>query len=181
MEQHSTQTPPTLSVATLCASGLAALVALTAPARGGPLEEAWDGAYAGASLGVATSADGEVLRSLHGGQSWARGGMTYGVEVELAETDIGSPAGRVDRIARLKGRLGVVHRQAHVYALAGVAQMQGRFGRDNGYLLGLGAETHLSDRVTLGAELLHHRVADFDGSGEDFELNTLSGRLSYQF
>ncbi|MBY5974235.1 porin family protein [Ferrimonas balearica] len=186
MEQHRAHITALGGQAVRTAAGslallLSALLLMATTARGQPLDDDWTGAYLGASLGVATDADGDVMRSLHGGYLEQRGTTTYGVELELAETDIGSPAGPVDKIARVKGRLGMVRREVHVYAVAGLAKMQGRFGSDTGFVLGAGAETHLTEHVTLGGELLHHQVSDFDGTGERFSMNTLTGRLNYRF
>lgn len=186
MEQHRAHTTALDGQAVRTAAGrlaltLSVLLLTAVAARGQPLGDDWTGAYLGASLGVATDADGDALRSLHGGYLEQRGATTYGVELDLAETDIGSPAGPVDKIARVKGRLGMVRKEVHVYAVAGLAHMQGRFGSDTGLVLGAGAETHLTEHVTLGGELLHHQVSDFDGTGESFSMNTLTGRLNYRF
>jgi len=39
----------------------------------------------------------------------------------------------------------------------------------------------MSDAWTLGGELMYHKGDDFDGSGEDLEMTTLSMKASFNF
>lgn len=153
-----------------------ALAGRTADAR-----DFWAGPYVGASLGVATSADNDALRSLNAGINSRRGASLLGAEVEVAGSRIATAAGGIDRMVRLKTRAGLLRRGVHYYAVGGLAQARADFGNDVGYLMGVGVETHVSDNVTIGAELLHHGFTDVDGGGTDVSVNTLTGRLSYIF
>lgn len=159
------------------------LLAICLALAGRPTDarDLWEGPYVGASLGVATSSDTDMLRSLNAGVNSRRGGLLLGAEVEVADSEIDTAAGRIDRITRLKSRAGVLRRGVHYYAVGGVAQTRADFGSDVGYVLGLGVETHMSDAVTLGAELLHHGFTDVDGAGRDVSVNTLTARLNYMF
>lgn len=174
MAQHNGHIPLPL------AAGALALAALLAANHAEAEEGSWDGAYLGASLGVATSDGDDSLRSLHGGILRDRGGMTLGAELEVIETDIGTRAGPIERMVRAKARIGTVRNDVHYYGVAGLVEAEGRFGDDTGYVLGVGAETQLGSHVSVGAELLHHGFGNFAGSG-DLGVNTLTARMTYHF
>ncbi|MBR9764937.1 MAG: outer membrane beta-barrel protein [Rhodobacteraceae bacterium] len=156
-------------------------ICLALAGRPAAAADSWTGSYVGASLGVATSADTDMLQSLNAGITSRRGAMVLGAEAEIARSRIVTDAGRLDRLVRIKSRVGVVNSGVQYYAVGGLAQAQGDFGGTVGYLAGVGLETHIRDNVTIGAELLHHGFRDVDGAGRDVEVNTLTGRVNYRF
>ncbi|WP_010137525.1 outer membrane protein [Oceanicola sp. S124] len=159
------------------------LLAICLAFAGRPVDarDLFAGVYVGASLGVATSADNDALQSLNAGINSRRGSIVLGAEGEIARTGIDTSAGRIDRITRLKSRVGLVDGGTQYYAVGGVAEASGDFGSSVGYILGLGVETHVRDNVTIGAELLHHGFRDVGGAARDIEVNTLTGRVNYMF
>ncbi|WP_204318714.1 outer membrane beta-barrel protein [Pseudooceanicola aestuarii] len=154
-----------------CTTALALVSGAQAQERFGP--------YAGGTLGLATDSDHTPFVSAFVGIDRQFGTMIAGAELEHSRTDIGTASGNLDRITRLKLRLGVARRQDRVYGIFGAARSGGAFGAHPGYVLGVGYERRIAEPVSLGAELLHH---GFDApAGGMQKVNTFSMRAIYQF
>ena len=54
-------------------------------------------------------------------------------------------------------------------------------GSDTGFLYGLGVDYAVSDRWTVGGELLQNRFDDFDGTGTDLDATTLKAKVAMRF
>lgn len=150
----------------------------------------WGGFYGGLSLGyadvsadtgTATLEDGGVTYGIHGGYNYDFGKFVLGTELEYSKTDIDLGAATVDSVARLKLRGGYDLGNSLIYATAGVARADTSLGNDNGKFIGIGMDYKVTDRFTVGGELLEHRFDDIGGSGVDADATTFSLRGSFNF
>jgi outer membrane immunogenic protein len=155
----------------------------------------WSGPYVGAQLGYGDidsnggGLDGDgALGGVHAGYRWDWGSFVAGAELDYdtAEIDLGSAGGdTLDDVARLKLMAGTELGRSLVYGTLGAAYASASVGgadlSDNGYFLGAGVDFAVSDRWTVGGELLQHKFDDFDGSGVDLDATTLKARVSLRF
>lgn len=154
----------------------------------------WSGGYVGAQLGYgdigSTGAvlDGNgTIGGVHAGYRMDYGSFVSGVELSYDATniDLGAAGDTLDDVARLKLIAGADMGSTLVYASAGVARASATLGgvsaSDNGYFLGLGADYAISNKWTVGAELLGHRFNDFNGSGVDLKATTVQAKVAYRF
>jgi len=148
----------------------------------------WTGAYGGFNLGYGDvdgsgAADGDDMTyGLHLGYDYDFGRFVVGGEIEYddAAIDLGGAA-EVDSVARLKLRGGYDLGRTLVYATAGAAKLETSIGGDTGEFLGLGIAYQVTDRFTVGGEVLEHRFDDISGSGVDADATTLNLRGSFRF
>ena len=155
----------------------------------------WGGFYAGAGLGYGDSGsstdalDGNgILGGVQAGYRHDFGTAVVGGELEydLTGIDLGAAAGdQLNSVARLKAMAGADLGRTLFYGTAGYAYADADVGgaslSDNGWFAGLGADYALSDRLTVGAEILAHRFDDFDGSGVDLDATTAKARINLRF
>ena len=103
-----------------------------------------------------------------------------GASIDTDGDDSGTDA-EIDRIARAGLRLGYDAGNTLPYLTAGYAYADTNdIGSSDGYFAGLGAETFLTDNVTVGAEVLYH---NFEGFDNDFEadVTTVGLNVNYRF
>lgn len=163
-----------------------------APAAPAALD--WSGFYAGAQLGYSdidsnnAGLDGNgYLGGLHAGYRWDFGSYVAGAELDYDSTniDLGANAGTLDDVARLKLMGGAKLGNSLLYATAGGARASATLGgvnrSDNGVFFGAGVNTAVSERWTVGGELLQHNFNDFDGSGVDLDATTVSAKVAMRF
>jgi len=151
-------------------------------------ETDWTGAYGGLNLGYADidgtgSADGnEGAYGLHLGYDYDFGQYVLGGELEYdkADVDLGT-LGNTDSIARLKLRGGYDFGKTLLYATAGAAYLDSSLGSDTGAFAGIGVAYKVTDRFTVGGELLENRFDDIDGTGIDADATTFNLRGSFRF
>ena len=155
----------------------------------------WQGFYAGAQLGYGdVSAPGEAtdgsgfLGGLHAGYRWDFGQFIAGAEIEhdRADIDLGAASGdSLDDVTRLKLIGGADLGRSMVYGTVGAAHAGATVGgtgrSDDGWFMGAGMAVALTERWSIGGEVLQHRFDDFDGTGVDLEATTLSARVSLRF
>ena len=155
----------------------------------------WSGAYAGVQLGYADvdsnggGLDGDgMIGGIHGGYLWDFGNVVAGAEVDYdsANVDLGTAAGdSLDDVARLKLILGTEFGRSLVYGTVGAAHASATVGgedlSDTGWFLGAGMDYAVSDRWSVGGEVLQHQFDDFDGSGVDFDATTVKAKVSMRF
>lgn len=154
----------------------------------------WSGFYAGAQLGYAdidsngAGIDGNgFLGGVHAGYRWDFGSYVAGAEVDYdsANIDLGGTAGTLDDVARLKLMGGAKFGNSLVYATAGAARASATVGgvelSDNGVFYGAGVDMAVSDRWTVGAELLQHDFNDFDGTTTDLDATTIKAKVGMRF
>jgi outer membrane immunogenic protein len=165
---------------------------VAAPAR---TDGEWGGAYFGAQLGYGNvdsnggglSGDG-ILGGVHAGYRYDFGTAVVGGEIDYDTSgiDLGATAGNeLESVARLKLMAGADLGRILVYGTAGLALAEARVGAatlsDNGWFAGLGADYALTDRWSVGGEVLTHKFDDFDGSGVDLDVNTVKAKVSFSF
>ena len=154
----------------------------------------WSGFYAGAQLGYAdidsngAGIDGNgFLGGVHAGYRWDFGSYVAGAEVDYdsANIDLGGTTGTLDDVARLKLMGGAKFGNSLVYATAGAARASATVGgvelSDNGVFYGAGVDMAVSDRWTVGAELLQHDFNDFDGTTTDLDATTIKAKVGMRF
>ncbi len=155
----------------------------------------WGGFYVGAGLGygdVGSSTDtldgSGILGGVQAGYRYDFGKAVVGGELEYDITgiDLGTTAGdQLDSVARLKAMAGADLGRTLVYGTAGYAYADASVGggslSDSGWFAGLGADYALSDRLSVGAEVLAHKFDDFDGSGVDLDATTAKARINLRF
>ncbi|SFH16323.1 Opacity protein [Palleronia marisminoris] len=123
------------------------------------------------------------------------------LDVDVDAIDLDGVDISVDRLHRLKVRAGYDAGRALVYGVAGAAygnlhvevdDLDGLSGEDDasdwGYVVGAGADVLVSDRVSIGGEVLYHKfdaLADADELGAeqglDAEVITFQARVAYRF
>ena len=154
----------------------------------------WGGFYAGTQLGYAdvdsngAGLDGNgELGGVHAGYRWDLGTTVLGVEADYdtASLALGAGADTLDGVARLKLIGGADLGRSFLYATGGVAWADATVGgaslSDNGYFLGVGMDYAVSDKWTVGGEILGHKFDDFDASGVDIDATTVKAKVSYRF
>lgn len=155
----------------------------------------WGGFYVGAGLGYGdvgsstTTLDGSgILGGVQAGYRYDFGKAVVGGELEYDVTgiDLGTTAGdQLDSVARLKAMAGADLGRTLVYGTAGYAYADASVGggtlSDDGWFAGLGADYALSDRLSVGGEVLAHRFNDFDASGVDLDTTTAKARINLRF
>ena len=168
---------------------IASVLALSAPITASAAD--WNGGYAGVQLGYGwgdasgTSGDG-MIGGVHAGFLSDMGTFVVGGEIDYDTADISfGGTDLIDSVARLKLKAGTEMGQTLVYGTVGAAYATANLGgtayNDTGWLIGIGADTFVSDVVTVGAELLYHDFQEFDTSGVDVTATTLALRVSYHF
>jgi outer membrane immunogenic protein len=155
----------------------------------------WGGAYVGAQLGYADvdsnggGLDGDgVLGGVHAGYRYDFGTAVVGGELDYdtASIDLGATAGdELESVTRLKLMAGADLGRTLVYGTAGYAYAEATAGgaslSDDGWFAGLGADYALTDQWRVGGEILTHKFDNFDGSGVDFDVNTVKAKVSFAF
>lgn len=155
----------------------------------------WSGAYVGAQLGYAdidsngSGLDGHgTLGGVHGGYRWDMGQYVVGTELDWdkASIDLGAVDGdTLDDVARLKLIGGAKFGRSLVYGTVGAAHasatVAGAELSDTGYFIGAGMDYAISDKWSVGGELLEHRFNDFDGSGVDLDATTIKAKVALRF
>jgi outer membrane immunogenic protein len=155
----------------------------------------WSGAYAGAQLGYGDvdsnggGLDGYgAIGGVHAGYRWDMGAFVAGAELtyDKANIDLGAAAGdQLDDVTALKLTAGRDFGSTLVYGALGGARASATVGgvdlSDSGLVYGLGVDYAISDRMTVGGEVLKHDFSDFDASGVDLDATTLKAKVALRF
>lgn len=150
----------------------------------------WTGFYTGLQLGYADVDGPGVLDGdngtygFHAGYDYDFGDYVIGGELDYDKTDIdlNGGAANVDSVARLKVKGGYDLGNTLIYATAGAARADTSVGDETGPFAGIGATYKITDRYTVGAELLHHQFDDLGGvAGADADATTFTVRGSLRF
>ncbi len=150
----------------------------------------WTGFYTGLQLGYAdmdgpAALDGNNnTYGFHAGYDYDLGNWVIGGELDYDKTDVdlGGGAANVDSVARLKFKGGYDLGNTLVYATAGVARADTTVGNETGPFAGIGITYKVTDRYTIGAEVLEHRFSDIGGTaGDDLDATTFNLRGSLRF
>lgn len=161
-----------------------------APVTVAPVSGEWTGFYGGLQLGYG-DADGAAglegdngTYGLHAGYDHDFGSFVLGAEVDYdkADIDLNDGAAGIDNVARLKFKGGYDLGSTLVYATAGAVQADTTVGTQSGAFVGLGVSYQVTERYTIGAELLEHRFSDVGGTaGADLDVTTFNLRGSFRF
>lgn len=148
----------------------------------------WTGFYGGLNLGYADvdgsgAADGDdTTYGLHLGYDYDFGNFVLGGEFEYDDASVDlNGAAETDSVMRLKLRGGYDLGRTLLYATAGAAKLETSIGDDTGEFFGVGVAYQVTDRFTVGGELLEHRFDDIGGSGVDADATTFNLRASLRF
>lgn len=148
----------------------------------------WTGFYGGLNLGYAdidtnAGVDGDnESYGVHIGYDYDFGQYVLGAELEYDEVDVDlDGAANVDSVTRLKLRGGYDLGRTLVYGTAGVAEARSTLGDETGEFIGIGVAYQVTDRFTVGGELLEHRFDDIADSGVDADATTFNIRGSLRF
>lgn len=157
------------------------------------------GGYAGAQLGYgfgnvessngnAIDEDGDgVVGGLHAGYLFQNGQFVYGGEVDydFADVEFDNDAGSLDGLGRIKAKAGYDFGGTMLYGTAGAvygdADIDGGSFNDWGWTAGAGVDHFITDRVTVGGEVLYNDFGEFDDSNVDLTATTVTARVSYRF
>lgn len=160
----------------------------------------WGGLYAGGQLGYG-SVDGDLVDNAldFGGDGWIGGAhvgyrMDWGTFVggaelayDLTSIDVGGAeaSGSFDNMASLKLLGGIDLGQWLAYGTVGMSRIGADFGGTltgddtlDGRFAGLGAEYALSDKMSVGGEVLQH---SFDNADADFDMTTVQAKVNFRF
>jgi opacity protein-like surface antigen len=147
----------------------------------------WSGFYAGGQLGFGNVGstdpfEGEgLLGGVHAGYRMDWGSFVAGAELafDLASIDLGDVSiTTIDSIGRLGLTGGVDLGRALVYGTVGLARIGGDVDQDGNYY-GLGMDYALSDRMTVGGQVLKHEFDEVPAGSLDTTL--VQARVSFQF
>ncbi|WP_143529961.1 outer membrane protein [Salibaculum halophilum] len=158
---------------------------------------AWTGFYAGGSLGYADATESTVYFAdqldgltygVHAGYDRDFGSAVLGGELELSGFDIEASADgvpfKIDSVLRAKLRAGYDAGNWLPYLTAGAARLTTSglgYDSDTGSFYGVGVDYRLGNDMRVGAEVLDHQFDDFASSGDDFDVTTVSARVSFEF
>lgn len=151
----------------------------------------WTGFYTGLQFGYGDvdsdtgALDGDdTLYGFHAGYDYDFGDYVVGAELDYdqADIDLGGGSADLDSVARLKFKGGYDLGNTLIYATAGAARADTSVGTETGPFIGLGVNYKVTDRYTVGAELLEHRFTDVGGTpGNDLDATTFTIRGGVRF
>lgn len=147
----------------------------------------WTGGYVGLNLGYAdleadgNSGDGNFY-GLSAGYDQDLGNWVVGGGIDYDQLDIGLGGSDVENALRLKLRAGYDLGSGLVYGTAGAVRIDVEgVGDDTGFFVGAGYEHKVTEQVSLGTEVLYHKVNDFNNSGSDVEATTVAAKVNFRF
>lgn len=155
----------------------------------------WTGAYAGLQYDfldgdavIGGALDGDAF-GLFGGYRHDFGTFVLGGEIDYMVGNLDPVVGPgidVDGLLRLGVELGYDAGPALIYGTFGYAWTDVSAGPVSidfdGSFYGIGIDYAVSERVTLGAELLRHRFDDINGlAGNDLDLASFGLNVAYRF
>ncbi|MBI1416736.1 MAG: outer membrane beta-barrel protein [Limimaricola sp.] len=180
------------------AGGMAPIVApepVAVPVMAPPSD--WSGFYVGADVGTISASLAGVaqryqipdisgtLYGVHAGYMYDMGSIVVGGEGFYGKTTAEYMGYKLDSLTLLKLKVGYDAGQIMPYAVAGMGNYSitgpGFDATDNGTFYGLGANFRISDRLFANAEFLQHKISDFDGTGYDADLTSVTAGLSFKF
>lgn len=150
----------------------------------------WTGGYVGAQIGfadVGTTAAGVegdgVIGGLTAGYDFDMGNWVAGVGIDYDWADVDlAGAATLENVLRVKARGGYKMGDGLLYATAGYANAYtDTLGDSDGYFVGAGYEQRVTSSFNVGAEVLYHEFADFNGSGIDVDATTIQLRGTFRF
>lgn len=158
-----------------------------------PATPNWTGLYGGAQLGY-----NNLDSNISGNDDSIIGGLIVGYDYDFGEFVLGggldydftdatvseapNPSVTLENIFRAKLRAGYKLGDGLIYGTGGYAMgFTDNLGDDDGYFIGAGYETMVTDNFSLGGELLYHEFDNFNGSNADVEPTTVQLRGTFRF
>ena len=153
----------------------------------------WTGLYGGAQLGYnnldsnISGGDETVIGGLFVGYDYDFGDFVLGssLDYDFTEADVSNapnPQVDLENIFRAKLRAGYKLGNGLIYGTGGYAKaFTDNLGDDDGYFIGAGYETMVTDNFSLGGELLYHEFDNFNGTNADVEPTTVQLRGTFRF
>ncbi|WP_428515234.1 outer membrane protein [Roseovarius sp.] len=153
----------------------------------------WTGLYGGVQLGY-----NNLDSNISGGDETVIGGLFVGYDYDFGDFVLGSsidydftdaevstapnPQVDLENIFRAKLRAGYKLGNGLIYGTGGYAKaFTDNLGDDDGYFVGAGYETMVTDNFSLGGELLYHEFDNFNGTNADVEPTTVQLRGTFRF
>jgi opacity protein-like surface antigen len=149
----------------------------------------WTGFYIGGQFGYGF-ADSDLASS----DESVAGGVTLGYDRDFGQWVLGgaldydfadanvAPGTDLEEVFRLKVRAGPKIGRGLLYGAAGWANADtSNRGDDDGWFIGGGYDYMVSDRFSVGGEVLYHRFDSFNGTGSDIDFTTLQVRATFRF
>ncbi len=158
-----------------------------------PTTPNWTGLYGGVQLGY-----NNLDSNISGGDDAFIGGLFVGYDYDFGDFVLGSsidydftdaevstapnPPVDLENIFRAKLRAGYKLGNGLIYGTGGYAQADtDNLGDEDGYFIGAGYETMLTESFSLGGEVLYHEFDNFNGSNADVEPTTVQIRGTFRF
>ena len=153
----------------------------------------WTGLYGGVQLGYAnvdsnlSGGDESIIGGLFVGYDYDFGNFVLGSSIDYDFTDANvssapNPQIDLENIFRAKLRAGYKLGNGLIYGTGGYAKaFTDNLGDDDGYFIGAGYETMVTDNFSLGGELLYHEFDNFNGTNADVEPTTVQLRGTFRF
>lgn len=177
------------------AGGYAAPVAEPAPMAPAPVIAPagdWTGFYVGAQLGYGNADEGVndtgAVGGVHAGYLYDMGRWVAGGELAYSGADINDTPrnGKIDSFTDLKLIAGMPQGQYLVYGGLGASHIKGDLAggigaSDTVPMAAVGVKYLVRPNMTVGAEFDYRHGNDFDNSGQDLNLSTLSLTTSFKF
>ncbi|MGR3269340.1 porin family protein [Thalassococcus profundi] len=130
---------------------------------------------------------GDGLYGLRAYYDYDFGDYVLGGGLQYDETDIDlDGAATVDSVLRAGVRGGYDYQGNLFYGTAGYAKAFTEddavsVGDSNGYFVGVGAESFITDNVTVGTELVYHKFQDFEIDDLEADATTANIMVNYRF
>ena len=154
-------------------------------------ELSWTGASVGARLGYGRAElttpggnvdDDGVIGGVSAAYDYDFGTLVVGAGISADATDISLAGVDIDYVGRAGLRVGADLGSSLVYGTGGYARAELDGAADaDGYYAGIGSETRLTERLTLGSELLYHEFDDVAGAGNTVDALTANLSLNLRF
>lgn len=153
----------------------------------------WTGLYGGVQLGYSNvetnlaSNEDAIIGGLFVGYDYDFGDFVLGSSIDYDFTDAEistapNPQVNLENIFRAKLRAGYKLGDGLIYGTGGYAQADtNALGDEDGYFIGAGYETMVTDTFSLGGELLYHQFDNFNGTNADIEPTTVQLRGTFRF
>ncbi|MHA3914638.1 outer membrane protein [Halovulum sp. GXIMD14793] len=170
-------------------------IAAAATLLAAPVQAAdWNGFYLGGQVGysfgdttgVSLPVEG-ALGGVHAGYNHDLGTTVIGAEIDydIADIEVLGPVITLDQLAHVKLKLGYDGGRFLAYGTAGAAWANisglGSSVDDFGYMVGVGLDYQVTDRITIGTEYNYNIFDDFNSSGDGIDLHTVQARMSFHF
>ncbi|WP_179380435.1 outer membrane protein [Jannaschia marina] len=153
----------------------------------------WSGPYIGGQINYARAqtdgllgVDGDgVLVGLRAGYDLDLGRTVVGglLQYDIGEIELDPSGVEIDNILRVGGRVGYDLGRTLLYGLGGYTTADTNIlGDTDGYFIGFGSETFITESVTFGVETIYHDFEDFDDASDvDTEAATVGVNLNFRF